>query len=176
MVQDFWRSVYYQNSNVSICVSYYCQDKLVMSNMTILPQKFDGNSKYLDSLFVQFEIACQINSWPENQKHYWFIRCLNRQASLYITDILQYIPVVDYAILKQSLYQRYDLPQSSYKVAFNKRKLHEGENVVKCGWDLKYLATKAYLDQLIELLQIIMIISLFVIKATGPKYKHKYNV
>ena len=114
-----------------------------MSNMTILPQKFDGNSRYLDSFFVQFEIACQINSWPENQKHYWFIRCLNGQALSYITDILQYIPVVDYAILKQALYQRYDLPQSSYKVPFNNRTFHEVENVVEYGWDLKYLANKS---------------------------------
>ena len=128
-----------------------------MSNMTILPQKFDGNSRYLDSFFVQFEIACQINSWPENQKHYWLIRCLNGHALSYITDILQYIPVVDYAILKQALYQSYDLPQASYKVAFNNRTLHEGENVVEYGWDLKYLATKAYPDQLIELLQPLII-------------------
>ena len=109
-----------------------------MSNMTILPQKFDGILRYLDSFFVQFEITCQINSWPENQKHYWLIRCLHVQALSYITDILQYISVVDFPILKQALYQRYDLPQSSYKVAFNNRKLHEGENVVEYGWYLKW--------------------------------------
>ena len=65
--------------------------------MTILPQKFDGNSRYLDSFFVQFEIACQINSWPEKQKHYWLIKCLNGQALLF-------------SLIFFSIYQSYIVP------------------------------------------------------------------
>ena len=84
----------------------------------LLPQKFDGNSEYLDSFFVQFEIACQINSWLGIHKTHWLVKCLQGPALSYITGILQYVPTVGYTILKQGLYKKYDLPQISYKVAF----------------------------------------------------------
>ena len=93
--------------------------------MFILPQKFDGKSEYLDSFFVQFEIACQINSWPENQKPYRLIKCLEGPAYLYTTSILQSLPAVDVISIKQALYKKYELPQ--------KRVLLEGETVVKYG-------------------------------------------
>ena len=91
------------------------------NNNLLLPQNFDGNSEYLDSFFVQFEIACQINSWLEIHKTHWLVKCLQGPALSYITDILQYVPTVGYAIVKQALYEKYDLPQISNKVAFKKQ-------------------------------------------------------
>ena len=61
-----------------------------MSNFnTVLPESFDGSSENLESFFVQFEIACQINSWPENQKAYWLVKCLQGPALLYVNGLLQ---------------------------------------------------------------------------------------
>ena len=123
----------------------------------LLPQKFDGNSEYLDSFFVQFEITCQINSWLEIHKTHWLVKCLQGPALSYTTGILQYVPTVGYAILKQALYEKYDLPQISYKVAFKNRTLREGEDIIEYGWDLKYLAVKAYPDQLLETVEPLII-------------------
>ena len=41
----------------------------------VYPQKFDGTLDNLDSFFVQFNIACQLNNWPENQKAFWLGQC-----------------------------------------------------------------------------------------------------
>ena len=41
------------------------------------------------------------------------------------------VPTVGYAILKQALYEKYDLPQISYKVAFINRTLLEGKDIIE---------------------------------------------
>ena len=81
---------------------------------------------------------------------------LTGPALSYITGILQYVPTVGYAILKQALYEKYDLPQISYKVAFKNTTLREDE-IIAYGWDLKYLAVKAYQDQLLETVEPLII-------------------
>ena len=111
----------------------------------------------MDSFFVQFEIACQINSWLEIHKTRWLVKCLQGPALSYITDILQYVPTVGYAILKQILYEKYDLPQISYKVVFKNRTLREGEDIIEYGWDQNYLAVKANPDQLLETVEPLII-------------------
>ena len=41
----------------------------------VYPQKFDGTSDNFDFFLVQFNIACQLNKWPENQKAFWLGQC-----------------------------------------------------------------------------------------------------
>ena len=123
--------------------SAYCE-RVMTNDSILLQQKFDGSSEYLDSFFVQFEIACQINIWLEIHKTHWLVKCLEGPALSYVTGILQYLPTEGYDILKQALYEKYDLPQTSYKVAFKNRTLREVEDIIEYGWDLKYLAVKAY--------------------------------
>lgn len=132
-----------------------------MSNFnTIFPASFAGSSDYLDSFFIQFEIACQINSWPENQKAYWLCQCLEGSALSFINGLLEKVFVpVNYDVLKQALYQEYDPPEncSIYKSVFQKRQLNEGESIISYGWDLKHLALKAYPDQTLQSLEPLII-------------------
>ena len=124
------------------------------------PQKFDGTSDNLDSFFVQFNIACQLNKWPVNQKVYWLGQCLEGPALLYINGLLQhetFCQSVTFDILQQALYQRFEPSQLSYIGVFYKRKLFEGGTITAYGWDLKRLAIKAYPDQLIHDLQPLII-------------------
>ena len=124
-----------------------------MSNFnTVFPESFAGNSDSLDSFFVQFEIACQINSWPDNQKAYWLCQCLEGSALSVITSLLEKVCVpVNYDVLKQALYEGYDPPEncSIYESVFKNRQLNEVESI-SYGWDFKHLALKAYPDQILQ--------------------------
>ena len=127
---------------------------------SVCPQKFDGTSDNLDSFFVQFHIACQLNKWPENQKAFWLGQCLEGLALLYSNGLLQhetFCQPATFDILQQALYQRFEHSLLSYIEAFYKRKLFEGETVTAYGWDLKRLALKAYPYQLIQDLQPLLI-------------------
>ena len=53
------------------------------------PESCAGNSDNLDRFFIQFEIACQINSWPDNQKTYWLCQCLEGPALSFINGLLE---------------------------------------------------------------------------------------
>ena len=123
-------------------------------------QKFDGTSDNLDSFFVQFHIACQLNKWPENQKAFWLCQYLDRPALLYIKGLLQheiFCQSATFDILQEALYQRFKPSLHCYIETFYKRKLFEGETVTAYGWDLKHLALKAYPDQIIQDLQPLII-------------------
>ena len=85
------------------------------------PQKFDGTSDNLDSFFVQFNIACQLNKWPVNQKAYWLGQCLEGPALLYINGLLQhetFCQSATFDILQQALYQRFEPSQHRYIEVF----------------------------------------------------------
>ena len=144
---------------VTICV--ICQHVYIMSNFnTIFPASFAGSSDYLDSFFVQFEIECQINSWPDSQKAYWLCQCLEGPALSCINGLLEKSCLsVNYDVLKQALYQEYDPPEncSIYKSVFKNRQLNEGESIIAYGWDLKHLALKAYPDQTLQSLEPLII-------------------
>ena len=123
-------------------------------------QKFDGTSDNLDSFYVQFHIACQLNKWPENQKALLLGQCLEGPALLYINGLLQHETFCQSATfdsLQQALYQRFEPSLQSYIETFYKRKLFEGETVTAYGWDLRRLALKANPDQLIQDLQPLII-------------------
>ena len=76
-----------------------------MSNLnTVFPESFAGNSDNLDSFFVQFEIACQINSWPDNQKAYLLCQCSGGPALSFINGLPEKVCVpANYDALKQAL-------------------------------------------------------------------------
>ena len=46
-------------------------------------QRFDGTSDNLDSFFVQFHFACQLNKWQKNQKALLLGQRLEGPALLY---------------------------------------------------------------------------------------------
>ena len=93
------RDVYFVQS--VICV--ICQHVYSMSKFnTIFPAIFAGSSDYLDSFFVQFEIACEINSWPDNQKAYWLCQLLEGSALSFINGLFEKVSVpVNHDVLKQ---------------------------------------------------------------------------
>ena len=132
-----------------------------MSNFnTVFPESFAGNSDSLDSFFVQFEIACQINSWPDNQKAYWLCQCLEGSALSFINGLLEKVCVpVYYGVSKQVLYEGYDPPEncSIYKSVFKNRQLTEVESIISYGWDCKHLALKAYPDQTLQSIEPLII-------------------
>lgn len=111
-----------------------------------LPELYNGSNN-LDSFIIQFEIACQINKWPENQKGYWLIQCLEGPALSYIQSIIKTLPI-EYEILKQILCKTFEPPENCwvYRTTFYERKRHENESLSAYGWDLKLLAMKAYPD------------------------------
>ena len=89
----------------------------------VYPQKFGGTSYNLESFFVQFNIACQLNKWPVNQKAYWLGQCLEGPALLYINGLLQhetFCQSATFDILQQALYQRFEPSQHSYIEVFLK--------------------------------------------------------
>ena len=58
----------------------------MMSNYCdiIWPEKLTGNEKNLKSFLIQFEIACQMNSWEDLKKPFWFIQCIEGPALQYL--------------------------------------------------------------------------------------------
>ena len=125
-----------------------------MSNVsTVFTASFAGSSDYLDSLFVQFEIECKINSLPDNQKAHWLCQCLEGSTLSFINGLFdkECVPV-NYDVLKQAVY---DPPEncSIYKAVFKNRQLNEDERILAYGWILKHLALKAYPDQTLQSLE-----------------------
>ena len=45
-------------------------DHIMSCGNVVHSQKFGGTSDNLDSFFLQFHIACQLNRWPERDKAY----------------------------------------------------------------------------------------------------------
>ena len=124
---------------------------------TILPGKFKGTQDYLESFLIQFETASQINRWHESEKACWLIHCLEGPALSYIREITPLVHNINYDRLKHILVKMFKPSENCYKAVFYTRTLNENETLQAYGYDLKYLATKAYPNETLPFLEHIIV-------------------
>ena len=113
------------------------------------------------------ETASQINKWQESEKACWLIYCLEGSALSYVREITPLVHNVNYDRLKHILVQKFKPSENCYKAVFYTRTLNENETLQAYGYDLKYLATKAYPNENLPFLEHTCIIVHQFIKGTG---------
>ena len=116
-----------------------------MSNFcnSVLPGKFNGNQ---DCFLIQLETVSQINRSQEGEKACWLINCPEGPVLSYMRGISPSVHNINYDRLKHILGQRFKPSENCCKVVFYTRTLNENETLQAYGYDLKYLATKAYIQ------------------------------